>query len=98
MNLQKILFLLIITLLFINLIILDSNQLKISGRIKQIEYSNKKITLTLNVSKTPYIIFTNKILDIRKNDSITIIGQKSTYKNQQQIIVNKIIKIIPHIL
>ncbi len=98
MNLQKTFFLLIIVLLFINLIVLDINQLKFSGKIKKIEYSTNKIELELNTSKISFIIFTNKILDIKENDQIIITGQKSTYKNQQQIIVNKIEKIIPYTL
>jgi DNA/RNA endonuclease YhcR with UshA esterase domain len=96
MNKQKILFLIIITLLFINLIALDLSQTKTSGKIKKIQYSTNKITITLTTSQTPYIIFTNKILNIKEKDHIIITGQKSSYKNQPQIIINKITKIIPH--
>jgi len=95
MSIQKILFLIILLLLFINLITLDFNQTELSGKIKTIKYSNNKITIILSTSSVPNIIFTNKILNIKEKDIVKITGKTSTYKNQEQIIINKISKIIP---
>lgn len=95
MSLHKTLFFLVIIFLFINLIILDINKIQNTGTINTIKYSNNKITITLKDNPNNYILFTNRIMDIKQNDKIKIIGQKSTYRNQPQIIVNKLIKIIP---
>ncbi len=95
MTLKKILFISTILLLLINLIILNTNQVKQAGIINTIKYSNNKITITLTNNSNNYIIFTNELINIKKEDKVKIIGQQSTYKNQPQIIVHKLIKIHP---
>ena len=88
----KTLFLLAITLLLINMIILELTGEFILGTVEEIEYSRSKITLSLKENEFTFVIFTKKILEIKKGDKIKIQGVENIYKGKEQIIVSKIIR------
>jgi len=65
----------------------------IKGKIKEIAYNQNSITILLenqNSSKIEIIMFTNKILNLKQNQTIRIYGKVDSYKSQLQIIVDKI--------
>ena len=94
MNKQKLLFVLaLIGILTISLITQSSYQLKINDKIKSISYGKNIITINLQNNSIKAIIFTNKIINLKKEDNIIIFGKFETYQNQTQIIADRIIKI-----
>ena len=90
MNKQKIFFILsllgILTLLFLTQI----NKPITQGKIKQIYYSENKITIQLENQETPIILFTDQPLQLKQNQEVLIYGKQETYKGKQQIIADKI--------
>ena len=63
---------------------------KETGKISGIKYSNNKITITIEDKEEKLIIFDNKFLGLKKGDNISFEGKKDNYKNEKQIIVDKI--------
>jgi cell division protein FtsL len=88
----KRLFLLTILLIFVTIIITENNKDQIMGEVQKITYSTNKITLEIEDYDEEVVLFTKKILDIKKSDKLKIYGKKNTYKNKEQIIAHKIIK------
>jgi len=90
MNKQKIFFILsllgILTLLFLTQIQKPISQ----GKIKQIKYSENKITIQLENQEIPIILFAEKPTKLKQNQQVLIYGKKETYKQQEQIIADKI--------
>ncbi len=60
------------------------------GTIKTIKYSNNKISIGLENQSINLIIFTNKILQIKKGDEIKFSGKEEVYQNKTQIIIHKL--------
>ena len=88
---KKIIF--ILSLLSILSLTLLSNQSNVSGKITTINYYSGRIEINIeNVNET-IVLFINKKVNISKDDRIQVTGTKSTYKNTNQIIANKIVKI-----
>ena len=87
---QKILFIAsILAILF--LLFLTTNQKPVAhGKISEIIYSNNKISIYLN-NKTEIIVFANKILPLKKGDSIEVFGTRKNLMNKSQIIADKIV-------
>ncbi len=83
----------ILSIISIILLSLLSNHTEIVGKIKNINYYPERIDIYLEDLNEPIIIFTNKILNLSKEDIIRVEGTRETYKNKEQIIANKIIKI-----
>jgi hypothetical protein len=69
-----------------------STPLTIQGKIQSIKYGNNRITIKLNNTPEQIVIFENEILPIKSGDQVYIEGKQDTYKNQSQIIADKIIK------
>jgi len=94
MKAKKILFILVILgILF--LLILAKNQKPITqGKISSIAYKSNLITINLENNEQEIVLFTNKILDLKENQTIKVYGTQETYKNKKQIIADKIIKLI----
>lgn len=91
MKLQKLIF--VLSLLGIILLLLFSNSKAAKpGKITSIAYSENKITIGLENQTEKLIIFDDKILNLKIGDEIFYTGKEDTYKNQKQIIVNKIEK------
>ena len=63
------------------------------GEISSITYSSSKTTISLKDRPEKLIIFENKILNLKEGDKIYFIGKEETYRNEKQIIVDKIEKI-----
>lgn len=90
---QKILILLSMIGILLLIFIVQNNQKIDSGKISSIEYSSKKITLQLKDKEEKLIIFDNQILDLKKGDVIEFTGTKEKYRQEEQIIVDKLWKI-----
>ena len=76
----------------VGIMLLAQNDHPITGKISSIKHSENKITLSLISQPDPFVIFTNKILDISKGDRVSISGRMNGYRGEQQIIVDKIWK------
>jgi hypothetical protein len=74
-----------------NLTLKNQNQrLTIEGEIKDIKYQNNRISLHIQNILPEFVIFSNKLLNIKKSDRIQIEGKIDFYKNNPQIIISKI--------
>jgi hypothetical protein len=94
MNKQKIFLILsIMGILILLLISQNLNQPALRGKISEIKYENNRISIKIENSEKEIILFTNKFLILKKSQEIIIYGKEQTYKNQTQIIAEKIIKI-----
>jgi len=74
------------------LIFLSQNQPTQTGIIQSIEQSSTIIIIHLENSSTNLILFEDVILNLKAGDVIEFQGQEEVYKNQTQIIVDKITK------
>jgi len=93
MRTERILFFLAILGIFILLISINFTKDPQVGKINTIQQSEKRTMITLDDHETPLIIFTEKYLDLEKGDAIQFEGKEETYRNQKQIIVDKIYKL-----
>jgi len=62
------------------------------GTIKSVKYSENKITIQLENRNESLIIFNTPQLDLKPKDKISFQGKQEIYKQEKQIIVDKIIK------
>ena len=65
----------------------------IKGKIQEINYQKNSIELVLenqNKSKLEIIMFTDKILNLKQNQTVQIYGKVDSYKNKLQIIIDRI--------
>ena len=90
MNLKKVFFAITIISILILLILTNLEKQTIQGKISEIKYGNNKISIYIENSSTEIIIFTNKILNLKKGDKISATGKQETYKNQIQFVADKI--------
>lgn len=65
------------------------------GTIKSIQISSNKITIQLENYSAELIIFDTNYLNLKKGDNIEFQGKRDTYKNKEQVIIDKIF-IIDH--
>ena len=91
MNKQKIFFIISILGILILLTLTQIQKPVAHGKIKSIQYSNNKISIILENNPKEIIIFTNKLLNLKQEQEIIIYGKQAIYKNQEQIIADKII-------
>ncbi len=84
--------LLIITIILIFIIILISTFQKntYQGKITKIKNYNKRTIINLKNYSMDFVLFDN-IRYLESCNSLKIEGEKNTYKNKSQIIINKII-------
>ena len=75
-----------------SIIITNNNVYTQQGILKDIRYTESTIRLTLEDESTEYVLFTKEILNLKKQDEITIYGKHDIYKGKEQIVVHKIIK------
>ncbi len=92
MNLKTIFIITLFLLLTVGIFSIHSDQ-TFTGKLTNIQYKNKLIIVNIENQKTDFIIFTDKLLGIKTNDNLEISGKEDTYKNNKQIIINKITKI-----
>jgi len=64
-----------------------------TATIESISKSNFKTTIKLQNKATELIIFDTPILNLNPGDQIKFQGKPDTYKNQKQIIIEKISKL-----
>ena len=75
-----------------SIIITNNNVYTQQGILKDIRYTESTIRLTLEDESTEYVLFTKEILNLKKQDEITIYGKHDISKGKEQIVVHKIIK------
>jgi hypothetical protein len=85
----------LITIIFLLLTLFFSNNLRsnTTGKVQDIQYSNNRVIILLEEDKNNYILFTKEVLDLKIGEKVVLIGKKSTYKKEKQIIVDIIKKI-----
>lgn len=92
MKLQKLT--LILSILGILLLIFLSQAKPIqTATVESIHSTSSKTIIQLQNHTTELIIFDTPNLNLTKGDKIKFQGKEDTYKNQKQIIINKISKI-----
>jgi len=64
-----------------------------TGTVKNIEYTNNKITITLKENDIKILVFDSINIKINNNDKIHAIGKLQNYKLTQQFVAEKITKI-----
>jgi len=64
-----------------------------TATVKEITHSSSRTIITLEENQIPLILFNQKPLSLKKGDKIKFYGYEERYKGQEQIIINKIIKI-----
>ncbi|MFH0711632.1 MAG: hypothetical protein V1889_00735 [archaeon] len=91
MKLQKIT--LVLSLLGILLLIFLAQTTKQTrtGTIQSIQLSNDKIIIQLENNSVELILFDISHINLSKGDTIKFQGRRDTYKNKEQIIVDKLI-------
>lgn len=91
MKLEKIFF--ILSILGILTIILLAQFIPriYSGKIESIQHYDKRTIIRIENFQKELIIFNTIPFEIKKGDNIEFQGKSNTYKNQEQIIVDKII-------
>jgi len=60
------------------------------GIVKEISYSNNKITIELENKSEKLVLFDKKNLNLRVGQEIYYIGKEDTYRNEKQIILEKL--------
>ena len=93
MNKKEITLIIILILIIINFYYSDYTAYTINGEIKEIKYSENIVRIKIVGEEIDYVLFTNRIIDLKEKDKIIIKGKKDIYKSKEQIIVAKITKI-----
>lgn len=92
--LKKITLISILIGIFILLLISqNTKQQEIEGKINQIQYNQGLTIITLQNNSTEILIFTNKIIGLKKDETILVSGKFQKENNKTQVIADKIIKI-----
>jgi len=91
MKLEKILLILSTLGILILIFLTQTTTPTYKGTINSIQSSNNKIIIHLENSSTELILFNTQHLNLNKGDTINFQGREDTYKNQSQIIIDKII-------
>ncbi|MCR4285155.1 MAG: hypothetical protein NUV97_03885 [archaeon] len=92
MKLKKILFLVSILGVLLLIAIAQNSGKTFKGEVSSISFSPDKITIRLENFKEKLIIFNEKDLDIKTGDPIEFSGKKEIYKNESQILIDKIVR------
>lgn len=75
----------------LTLILLTQFQETQVGTIESIRFSNNKITIKLENFKPELILFDTSFIKLEKGNKIEFQGKEEIYKNQKQIVINKIL-------
>jgi DNA/RNA endonuclease YhcR with UshA esterase domain len=92
MKLQKLTFLLSLLGILLLIFLTQTKPIQ-TATIESIHSTSSKTIIKLQNHSTELIIFDTPLLNIKSGDKIKFQGKASTYKNQKQIIINKISKI-----
>jgi hypothetical protein len=92
-NIIKIILALSIIGIFLLFFILEnSNFDKLEGKIEKINFYDSSTTIYLENSTIEIVLFTNKLLNLKKGNIIQVEGKFDKYQNKTQLICDKIIK------
>ena len=94
MKFQKIIFILSIISIILLIFFAQNNQPILTGKIDSITYSENKIVISLENFEKKLILFDASTLNLKKGDLIEFQGRQDLYKNEEQLIVDNIKKII----
>ena len=89
---KRLIFFFSITSIFLLIIISQKPPEIIYGKINSIEQYEGISIIKLTNYSLEIIIFTKQELNLSKNDMVIITGREQTYRNNQQILADKIIK------
>jgi DNA/RNA endonuclease YhcR with UshA esterase domain len=95
MNLQKTTFILSLTGILLLILLAQTTPQTQTGKIKSIRSSNNKITIQLENNSAELILFDTSYINLSKGNTISFQGRRNTYKNKEQIIINKLHLIKP---
>jgi len=90
MKLEKIFFILSLFGILLLIFLSQTTPPTYEGKIESIQSSNNKIIIELENSSTELIIFDTSFIDLKKGNIVKFQGRQDIYKNQSQIIINKI--------
>lgn len=63
------------------------------GKINSINFKTNSVSIYLDNNSTEIVLFTNKVLNLKKEDEVQIYGKQEVYRNKTQIIAEKIVKL-----
>ena len=92
MKLQKITFLISLLGTLLLILLAQTTSQQQTGTIESIKPSTNKIIIILENQTTELILFDTTYINLSKGDTIKFQGRHDTYKNKQQIIVDKLYK------
>ena len=92
MNFQKTIFIISLLATLLLIILAQTTKQTQTDTIKSIQSSNNKIIIKLENAATELILFDTSHINLSKGDTISFQGRHDTYKNKQQIIIDKITK------
>ena len=90
MKSKKILFFLSLVGIFILIILSQTTKQTQTGTIQSIQSSNNKITIHIEDFEPKLILFDVSSINLKKGDVIKFQGKQDVYKDQEQIIIDKI--------
>ena len=90
MKSKKILFFLSLVGIFILIILSQATKQTQTGTIQSIQSSNNKITIHIEDFEPKLILFDVSSINLKKGDVIKFQGKQDVYKDQEQIIIDKI--------
>ena len=90
MKLEKILFILSIIGILILILLSQITNPIYTGKIESVKSSNNKIIIHIENSTTELVLFNTQFINLSKGYTIEFQGRQDTYKNQEQIIVDKL--------
>jgi len=90
MNFQKTIFIISLLATLLIIILTQTTHHTDKGTIQSIQSSNNKIIIKLENNPTELILFDANYINLSKGDIINFQGRRDTYKNKEQIIIDKI--------
>ena len=90
MNFQKTIFVISLTATFLLIFLAQTTHSTYEGTIESIQSSNNKIIIQLKNQTAELILFDIPYLNLSKGDKIKFQGRRDTYKDKEQIIVDKL--------
>ena len=68
----------------------NEKTIQTSGIIEKTNYNQNSISFYLKNSSIQLIIFSNKFIDLKENQQLSVIGKLNFYKNKTQVLVDEI--------
>ena len=90
MKFKKIIFILSLIGIILLIFLAQNSRITFTGKIASIKYSENKIVISLENFEKKLILFDTSTLDLKKGNIIEFQGRQDIYKNEEQLIVDKI--------